>query len=267
MSSLGKVFESGHRKALIAYLTVGYPDVDTTLRLVPLLVRNGCDIVELGIPFSDPLADGATIQHASHIALQNGVTPSVCREVAAQLSLTVDSPLVFMSYYNPVLHAGLDTFCADAARAGVSGLIVPDLPTDEGSELEAAGRRHGLDLVYLVAPTTTEARLRVVAGRSGGFLYLVSLTGVTGSRASIDDGLESFVARTRAVAGVPLCVGFGISNQSQAVRVARIADGVIIGSRLLELVDDDRSLSAVSSFVRDMRAAIDEAGASPRAQG
>jgi tryptophan synthase alpha chain len=259
VSSLGNIFESGRRKALIAYLTVGYPDVDTTLRLVPLLVQCGCDIVELGIPFSDPLADGATIQHASHIALQNGVTPSVCREVAAQLSRAVDAPLVFMSYYNPVLHAGLDKFCADAAGAGISGLIVPDLPADEGEELEAAGRRHGVDLVYLVAPTTTEARLRIVAGRSRGFLYLVSLTGVTGSRASLDDGLESFVTRTRAAARVPLCVGFGISNPFQAVRVARIADGVIIGSRLLQLVDDDPSLVAVSSFVRDVRVAIDEA--------
>lgn len=258
---LASVFAHSGRRALIAYVTVGYPDVDTTLRLVPLLAECGCDVVELGIPFSDPLADGATIQHASHVALQHDVTPDVCLDVARRLSGTVSAPLVFMSYYNPVLRRGLDAFCAAAAGAGISGLIVPDLPPDEGLALEQAGSRVALDCIYLVAPTTTDARLRYVGQRSKGFLYLVSLTGVTGARAGIDDGLEAFVARARKATGLPLCVGFGISSPSQAARVAAIADGVIVGSRLLQLVDEDRSLRRVAAFVQQLRSAVDDAGA------
>jgi tryptophan synthase alpha chain len=257
MSALASAFANPDRKALIAYVTVGYPDVETTLRLVPLLVESGCDIVELGIPFSDPLADGATIQQASHVALQNGVTPDICLEVAARLSGVVGAPLVFMSYYNPVLHMGLDAFCEAAVGAGVSGLIVPDLPPDEGAELEQAGKWRGLDLIYLVAPTTTRERLEYAAARSRGFLYMVSLTGVTGARVTLDDGLESFVARARAVTTLPLCVGFGISSPSQAARVAGIADGVIVGSRLLQLAENDPSLESVAAFVCELRAAID----------
>jgi tryptophan synthase alpha chain len=162
-----------------------------------------------------------------------------------------------MSYYNPLLHRGLDKFCEVSASSGVSGLIVPDLPPDEGAALEAAGRRHGVDLVYLVAPTTTGERLACAASRSRGFLYLVSLTGVTGARSELDSGLEDFVARVRAKTSIPLCVGFGISSPSQAARVARVADGVIVGSRLLQLVDSDRSLESAASFVRALRDAID----------
>ena len=257
MSALGSVFEQDSRKALIAYVTVGYPDVETTLRLVPLLARSGCDVVELGIPFSDPLADGATIQQASHVALQNGVTPDVCLDLAARLSAVVATPLVFMSYYNPLLRRGLQTFCAAAAEAGASGLIVPDLPPDEGAALGQASECSGLDLIYLVAPTTPEARLRYAAEMSRGFLYMVSLTGVTGARRELDDGLESFVARARAVTSLSLCVGFGISSPPQAVRVARVADGVIVGSRLLQIVEEDPSLRRVVAFVDELRGALD----------
>ena len=185
------------------------------------------------------------------------MTPDVCLEVAARLSSAVNTPLVFMSYYNPVLHKGLDTFCAAAVDAGVSGLIVPDLPPDEGADLEQAGQRRGLDLIYLVAPTTTGERLKLAAARSRGFLYLVSLTGVTGARVTLDDGLEAFVARTRAETTLPLCVGFGISSPAQAARVTEIADGVIVGSRLLQLVENDPSLTGVAAFVRELRVAVD----------
>ncbi len=257
MNQIDRALRHPGRKALIAYVTVGYPDLDTTLRLVPLLAENGCDVIELGIPFSDPLADGATIQQASHVALQNGMTPDGCFEVAARLSCEVDTPLVFMSYYNPVLRKGLDCFCSASIESGVSGLIVPDLPADEGEMLERASRKHDLDLIYLVAPTTTKSRLRQAGARSRGFLYLVSLTGVTGSRAALDEGLEHFVAGVRAETTLPLCVGFGISSPSQASRVARIADGVIVGSRLLQLVECDHSLATATAFVRELRAAVD----------
>ncbi len=262
MNQLETVFHNG-KKVLIAYVTVGYPDIATTLRLVPLLVENGCDVVELGIPFSDPLADGATIQHASHVARENGVTTDACLDVAATLAQAVTAPLLFMSYYNPVLRRGLDEFCAASAAAGVSGLIIPDLPPDEGEELESAALRHGVDLVYLVAPTTTDVRLRVAGRRSRGFLYMVALTGVTGSRDSLDAGLEDFVARARRATDLPLCVGFGISLPSQASRIASVADGVIVGSRLLQAVDEGSDLVAVASFVRSLRTAIDAVATGP----
>ncbi|MBN1855334.1 MAG: tryptophan synthase subunit alpha [Dehalococcoidia bacterium] len=261
MTRLADVFNTSRQTALIAYVTVGYPSVEATLKLVPLLARSGCDIVELGIPFSDPMADGATIQKTSHEALLNGVTPDVCIDVARQLSSEVDIPLVFMSYYNPMLKKGLDAFCGACAEAGVSGLIVPDLPPDEGGELEMVSSAHGVDLIYLLAPTATEERIRLVAERSRGFIYMVSLAGVTGARASIHDGLEDFVDRVRAVAKQPLCVGFGISSPEQAVRVAKVADGVIVGSRILKLVEQDDSFEEVALFVRTLRSALDSADA------
>ncbi len=257
MNRLDMVFRKTRKKALVAYVTVGYPDVATTLRLVPLLAEHGCDVIELGIPFSDPLADGATIQGASHAALLQNVTPDVCLDVAARLSWEVETPLVFMSYYNPVLRKGLDRFCAASVDSGVSGLIVPDLPPDEGTDLEEAAQRRGIDVIYLAAPSTTEERLRYVATRSRGFLYLVALIGVTGARATVDHGLEGFVARARAVSSLPLCVGFGISTPAHATRVAQVADGVIVGSQLLQLVEHDRSLESAVRFVRDLRNGID----------
>ncbi len=257
MKVLKSVFGNSGMKALIAYVTVGYPDVATTLRLVPLLAENGCDIVELGVPFSDPLADGVTIQRASYVALQQNVTPGTCLDVAAQLSRVTDVPLVFMSYYNPILRMGLQRFCEASQVSGVSGLIVPDLPPDEGEALEVECSMHGIDLVYLVSPGTPAARLAYVAARARGFLYMVSLTGVTGVRAEIDGGLEQFVARTRSVCSLPLCVGFGISSPLHAKQVARFADGVIVGSRLLQLVEEDRSLAKAVQFVRELRQSID----------
>jgi len=250
--------QSGHI-ALIPYVTVGYPTIEATLKVVPLLASSGCDIVELGIPFSDPLADGATIQKASFQALQNGVTPNLCFEVARQLSQIVEIPLIFMTYFNPVLSYGLEKFCVTCNRSGIDGLIIPDLPPEEGSELEAITQRQGLDLIYLLAPTSTEERIRLVAERSRGFIYLVSVTGVTGARDRLPTNLEAFVAKVRQVATQPLCVGFGISTPEQAKRVARIADGVIVGSRLIQLMEaDDNSISTVSSFVKGLRQALDE---------
>ncbi len=256
MSRISSVFRPGH-KALIAYVTVGYPTIEAPLKAVPLLARKGCDIVELGIPFSDPLADGATIQKASFHALENGVTPQLCRDVAKKLRQKVDIPLVFMTYYNPVLSYGLDKFCGACVSAGVDGLIIPDLPVEEGSELEPCTERHGLDLIYLLAPTSTDERVRLVAERSRGFIYLVSLTGVTGSRDRLPADLGKFVARVRKVTKKPLCVGFGISTAEQAREVARTADGIIVGSRIIQLMETDSTLNAVGKFARELRQAID----------
>ena len=261
MSRIAAVFNQGH-KALIAYTTVGYPSVEATLKVVPILASSGCDVVELGIPFSDPVADGVTIQRASFHALQSGVTPKVCLEVAKELSQKVQIPLVFMTYFNPVLTYGLEEFCGACAGSGVSGLIIPDLPPEEGSELESITRRQGLDLIYLLAPTSTEERVRLVAERSRGFIYLVSVTGVTGTRDRLPASLEAFVAGVRQVATQPLCVGFGISTPEQAKRIARIADGVIVGSRLIQLMESEGDIvSTVGNFIRGLRQALDLDGA------
>ena len=179
MSRIASVFARANYTALIPYITVGYPSVETTLKVVHLLASSGCDIIELGIPFSDPLADGATIQRASYEALRKGVTSEVCFEVAQELRQQVEIPLVFMTYYNPVLKFGLEQFCSKCAEVRVDGLIIPDLPPEEGEELEQSTRRHGVDLIYLLSPASTEERIQLVASRSSGFIYLVSLTGVT----------------------------------------------------------------------------------------
>ena len=256
MSRISSVFTPGH-KALIAYVTVGYPSIDATLKVVPLLAKSGCDIVELGIPFSDPLADGATIQKASFRALKNGVTPGLCLDVARHLSQT-NIPLVFMTYFNPVYSHGLEEFCRACAGSGIDGLIIPDLPPEEGAGLEAITRGQGLDLIYLLAPTSTEERIRLVAQKSRGFIYLVSVTGVTGARDRLPGGLPAFVARVRQVATQPLCVGFGISTPEQARQVARIADGVIVGSRIIQLMEAEDDFISVASLVTELRLALDE---------
>jgi tryptophan synthase alpha chain len=235
---------------------VGYPSVETTLKAVPRFANIGCDIIELGIPFSDPLADGATIQQASYEALRQGVTTSVCFEVAQELRRQVEIPLVFMTYYNLVLRFGLDKFCSTCANVGIDGLIIPDLPPEEGKELEKSTKRHGLDLIYLLSPASTKERIKLVASRSSGFIYLVSLTGVTGARDELPEELETFVARVRERTAKPLCVGFGVSTPEQARRVASVADGVIVGSRIIQLLNDDKSLENACSFVKSMREAL-----------
>ena len=258
MSRLTWVFQKPRHIALIPYVTVGYPSIEATLKIVPLLARSGCDIIELGIPFSDPLADGATIQKASFHALRNGVTPQICLEVAEKLRRQVDSPLVFMTYFNPILNYGLEEFCLASARAGVDGLIIPDLPPDEGTQLEALSQKHKLDLVYLLTPTRTEGRIRLIAQKSRGFIYVVSITGVTGAREVLPPELEVFVAKVRGLTDKPLCVGFGISTIEQAKRIAQVADGVIVGSRIIQLMEADDDFTSACDFIKGLRVTLDE---------
>lgn len=258
MSRIASVFAKPNYTAFIAYITVGYPSIEATLKVVPLLASNGCDLVELGIPFSDPIADGVTIQKASFHALQNRVSPKICLDVAKELRRKVKVPLVFMTYFNPVFNYGLEKFCDACAESGIDGLIIPDLPPDEGYDLEIDTQNHGIDVIYLLAPNSTEKRIRLVAEKSRGFIYLVSVTGVTGARDKLPSDLEAFVARVRRVASQPLCVGFGISTPQQAEQLARIADGVIVGSRIIQLMDKDKSLSLVEDFTRQLRNALDK---------
>jgi tryptophan synthase alpha chain len=256
MSRIADVFKSG-RKALIPYVTVGYPSVEATLKIVPMLARNGADIIELGVPFSDPLADGVTIQHASFEALRNGVTTETCLDIAGKLRKQIETPLVFMSYFNPIYKYGTDRFCSDCATAGVDGLIIPDLPPEEGGKLELPASNNGVDIIYLLAPTSTPTRVKQVAQHSRGFIYLVSVAGVTGARTALPETLTKFVSGVRRVTKKPLCVGFGISTAEQASRVAKIADGVIVGSKIIQLMELDKSLNQAEDFVREIREAID----------
>lgn len=226
------------RLGIVPYLTVGYPDLAATLELVPALEEAGAALVELGVPFSDPLADGATIQRASFHALKQGVNLARCLEMAFRLrEAGVRLPLVLMGYYNPFFQFGLERLATTAAAAGVDGFIVPDLPPEEGGALAAACRGEGLDLIFLVAPTSTEERIRRVVGLSSGFIYCVSLAGVTGARGELWSGLTGFLDRVRHLSSLPLAVGFGISRSDQVAAVAPHAEAVVVGSALIDLVE------------------------------
>lgn len=226
------------RAGLVAFLTVGYPDVESTLRFVPALIEGGASMIELGIPFSDPLAEGRTIQHSSQEALKRGVTVPVCLDVARRLRDSgVTAPLILMGYYNPVLAYGLERFAADAAEAGADGLIVVDLPPEESHPLREACQGNDLRLIYLLAPTSTDERIQQVARLAAGFIYCVSLTGVTGAREELPAGLEEFVKRVRGYTHLPIAVGFGISQPKHFQLVARIADAAVIGSAIIDEID------------------------------
>lgn len=257
MSALSGAFRPG-RRALIGYITVGYPDLEGTRKAAAILAGAGWDALELGIPFSDPMADGVTIQQASFEALKKGVTPAGCLAVAGGLSRGTRMPLVFMGYFNPVMRYGVEKFCKDAVEAGLGGLIIPDLTPDEGGPVEKAALKCGLDLVYLLAPNASEKRIGLVARRSRGFIYLVSLTGVTGARQGVAAGLGDFIARVREQSRLPLCVGFGISNPEKAREVATLADGVIVGSRIVQIMGSGKGWEkALDKLAREMRAAVD----------
>jgi tryptophan synthase alpha chain len=261
MSTISQTFQSlkaEGRKALIAYLTVGYPNLTTTLAAVPRFFEAGCDIIELGIPFSDPLADGTTIQSASFAALESGITPRSCIETAGQLRQTTTRPLVFMTYFNPVMHYGLAEFSADCSRSGIDGLIVPDLPPEEGQELRHQLQVNSIDSIYLLAPTSTDERIALVAQNSSGFIYLVALRGVTGARSALAADLKPFVQRVRKATTLPLCVGFGISNPEQAAEVSGFADGVIVGSKLIQVMEkSENPVEDGVRFIASLRKALD----------
>ena len=253
------------RIALIPYLTVGYPSLQATGQLVRMVAKEGADLIELGVPFSDPLADGATIQRASHAALENGVSLADCLALAAEVRAqesAKDAPVLFMSYYNPLHKYGIERCAADCAAAGVDGLIVPDLPPEEAGTLKAACERHHVDVVFLVAPTSTDERLKRVAEVASGFIYCVSLTGVTGARSDLGSGVTDLVARVRRYTSLPLVVGFGISRPEHVGEVAGIADGAVVGSALINLIEGatpDEREQAVADYMRSLKGATERA--------
>ncbi|MBI3980181.1 MAG: tryptophan synthase subunit alpha [Chloroflexi bacterium] len=248
------------RVGLIPYVTAGFPDLSATEALIPALVEAGGDLIEIGVPFSDPLADGATIQRASHHALEQGVTLGHCLDLVERVRAAgVTVPLIFMSYYNPVLRYGLDRFAARAAAVGLDGLIVPDLPPEESDDLRLACRARDLDLVFLLPPTSTEDRIQRIASLSTGFVYCVSLTGVTGARRSLSDTVPELVARVRRHTDRPIAVGFGISRPEHVAAVGRVADAAVVGSALVDVIeraDRPQLIADVQRYLRSLRAPL-----------
>jgi tryptophan synthase alpha chain len=245
-------------RALVAYLTAGDPSLADTRRLVPEAAARGADIVELGVPFSDPIADGPVIQRAARRALERGTTVARVLETVATLRAETAVPLVLLTYYNPVLAFGLKAFARTAADAGVDGVIVADLPPEEADAFAAEAEAAGLDLVHLVAPTSTPPRVRLIARRSRGFIYVVSLTGVTGERRELPRDLEAQVTTLRRVTRKPVCVGFGIGHPDQVAAVGRLADGVIVGSAIVRLIEERAGSPTLVQDVGDFIAALKE---------
>jgi tryptophan synthase alpha chain len=244
------VFKHG-QAAFMPYFTLGYPNMETSLAVVEACAANGADLIELGIPFSDPLADGPTIQHSSQIALQNGASAASCLEGVKELrERGITIPLLLMGYFNPILAYGLEKFVADAFSAGAHGFIIPDLPPDEAMVFQELCQQKGLALIFLLSPNSPEARIKLVTSQSTGFVYLVSVLGITGERKRLPDTLKNFVAKVRTYTDKPLAVGFGISTPEQARIVAEIADGVIVGSALIQATaNTENKPQAAGQFV------------------
>ncbi|HST86898.1 MAG TPA: tryptophan synthase subunit alpha [Ktedonobacterales bacterium] len=247
------------RVALIPYVMAGYPDLATGEALAVAFGQAGADLIEIGVPFSDPLADGATVQHASQIALEQGMTLAGALELAGRVSAQAATPLVLMTYYNPIFSYGIEHFCTAAKAAGVAGLIVPDLPAEEADPLLRAARECGIALVFLVAPTSTDARIETVArvaAETGGFIYCVALSGVTGARDRLPEDLAAFIARVRAHTSLPLAVGFGVARPEHVAAIGRIADGAVVASALLNAVDaapPDQRVATGVAFLRELQ--------------
>lgn len=247
------------RAALMPYYTLGYPNRAASLAVISA-VAAASDLLELGVPFSDPLADGPTIQHSTQVALEEGTTLADCLAMVRELRREgVHTPILLFGYYNPFLAYGLEALARDARDAGVQGFIVPDLPPEEAGDLEAAAANAGLAYIHFLAPTSSERRIEAVTTRARGFIYLVSVTGVTGARQSLGDHLGEFVQRVRRRTSAPLAVGFGISTPEQAAAIGRMADGVIVGSALINAVDraDSGKPQAATDFVRSLRESME----------
>jgi tryptophan synthase alpha chain len=253
-----KELAANNQKGLITYVTVGDPDLETTIQLVETMEKAGADLLELGIPFSDPVADGPSIQRASYRALTKGIRVATIIQAAARIRARVENPLIFMTYYNPVFQYGLEKFTQDAVRAGIDGLIIPDLPSEEAEPLLQITDQSGLELIPLVAPTTTRQRLKNIGTCARGFVYCVSVTGVTGARERIDTDLAQFTGRVRKYIDLPIAIGFGLAGPQQAAAVAPFCDAVVIGSAIVNIVAEQGPAAnpAVARLVCEIKSAL-----------
>ena len=263
MSCIERKFADLQRRgeaALIPFVTAGDPDLATTLKILRALEKGGADCIELGIPFSDPTADGPTIQRSSERALRNGLSLPRIFRLVRQFRRTSEIPIVLFGYFNPIFHYGLENFCRAAARAGVDGVLCVDLPPEESAELKRWTDAEGLDLIFLLSPTSGPDRVQLVAGRGRGFIYYVSVTGVTGARQVLDNRLRSQVARVRRATSLPVGVGFGISTPRQAAWIAGFADAAVVGSALVERIEKAKGSTekarCAGAFVSELKRAM-----------
>ncbi|HMD43091.1 MAG TPA: tryptophan synthase subunit alpha [Candidatus Acidoferrum sp.] len=245
---------------IIAYITAGDPTLDATLEFVLALDEAGADVIELGVPFSDPLADGPTIQRASERALKAGASLAGVLNLVGRIRRTSQVPLVLFSYFNPIVQLGLETFASAAAAAGADGVLVTDLTPEESEDYRRILRAHRLDTVFLAAPTTTEERLQKIAACSSGFLYLISRTGVTGAKDLLPDDLPALLRRTRSFTSLPIAVGFGISLPGHVSVLGGLADAAVIGSALVSEIEKATSTASACSALRERMRVLKEAG-------
>jgi tryptophan synthase alpha chain len=247
-------------KALVVYLTAGDPDLETTRRLILSLDKAGVDILEIGVPFSDPTADGPIIQAASQRALRSGVTLSRILAMIESLRNVSDIPIVLFGYYNPIFSYGNEQFAITAKKAGVDGILIVDLPPEESRELRQYTDRAGIDFISLIAPTTNDDRIKTISHNATGFLYYISITGVTGTAKPVIENIREDVYRIRRMTALPLVVGFGISTPRQAGEIASLADGIVVGSAFVQLIEknigNENLIKNASTFVRDIKNAL-----------
>jgi tryptophan synthase alpha chain len=256
MSRISRTFrklKKEGRKALVAYIMAGDPNIKATVRYIAELESAGADVIELGVPFTDPLADGPTIQRAAERALLGGVTLRRVLDIVSTVRESVTVPLVLMTYFNPVFRFGIDSFVEEAVRAGTDGIIVPDLIPEEAGSLVDSSRRHGLDTIFLLAPTSTPDRIKRVVKASRGFIYYVSITGITGGMLSLNSTMKRTLSLIREGTSKPAVIGFGISNPGEAAAVAKLADGIVVGSAIVKRIAEKRD---IKDFVRSIREAI-----------
>lgn len=248
-------FKNG--KAFVAFITAGDPNLDKTAEYILEMERAGADLIEIGIPFSDPIAEGVVIQEADLRALQSGTTTDGIFDMVEKLRRKTDMPLVFMGYLNPVFHYGYERFFARCKECGISGIIIPDLPYEEKGECEEIAAKYGVDVISMIAPTSA-ARIRAIASEAKGFLYVVSSMGVTGIRSEIKTNLASILVAVREASDIPAAVGFGINTPEQAAKVAQIADGVIVGSAIVKIIARYGSEAGpyIYDYVKSMKEAI-----------
>jgi tryptophan synthase alpha chain len=262
MSTIADTFQrlrNRNERAFIPFVTAGDPDLDTTADIVRRLIDSGADIIEIGVPFSDPMADGPTIQAASERALRNPFSLKAILEMIGTIRAEYATPIILFGYYNPFMRYGIECLAEDAAAAGVDALLIVDLPPEEAGPMLAAARPRGLDMIFLLAPTSTEERIQRITACASGFIYFVSVTGVTGTRASLDGSLQQYVDTIRRYTELPVGIGFGVSTPDQVSRIAVYADAVIVGSAIVNIIaahaGKDTLLDAVGDFASRLKAA------------
>jgi len=250
------------RPALVAYVTCGDPDIAATRDIVLAACRAGADVIELGVPFSDPVADGPVIQRASERALKQGTSLEDVLRLAAEVRKETDAGLIVFTYLNPILRFGVERFCAEAAKAGVDGALITDLTVEEASDYRRMMAAHNLDTVFLAAPTSPDQRLKAITAACQGFVYAVSRTGITGAQKQLAADAQGLVKRIRKFTALPVAVGFGISNAQQFAEVGRFADGVAVGSAIVQLIEQNpgNEANAVEGFVRSLKAGASRVG-------